>query len=185
MLEIIANNATGPSFFTSDSTVSTPASVRSQLQWTGEPTLDNVQPHPALPPLDTHTHRKDLLRQQRSSPAILAIAATPHQSAQEIQDDQVDSTSTPSWNFRDCILELKDTEALLKWKFIGRHLGVSDSTIESIDKENVKDTEEAFYQMMRRWKKSKGEEATYEKLIDCLKKEKLTAAADRIKKYQV
>ena len=170
LLQIIANNATvepdnGPSSLTSESTVSTPASVRSQPQGT---TLDDVQPHP------THTPRKDPLRQQ-SSPAILAT--TPH------QPEQVDSsTSAPS---RDCILELKDTDALLKWKFIGRRLGVSDSTIESIDKENIKDTEEAFYQMMQRWKKSQGKAATYEKLIDCLKKEKLMDAADMVKKYQV
>lgn len=185
LLQIIANNATvepdnGPSSLTSESTVSTPASVRSQPHRTSEHTLDDVQPHsvPALPPpVYTHTPRKDPLRQQ-SSPAILI--PTPNQSA------QVDSsTSAPSWNFHECLLELKDTDAITKWKFIGRRLALEEPTINSIEKRYERDIKEAFYQMMLEWKKCQGKEATCDKIIECLEKEQLKDVADKIRKYQV
>ena len=182
-LQIIANNATvepdiGPSSSTSELTVSTPASVRSQPQGAGEPTLDDVQPHPQ----PTHPPRKDPLRQQ-SSPAILV--PTPHQSAQEIQDHQVDSsTSAPSWNFQECLLELKDTEAITRWKFIGRRLGLEEPTIDSIERRYERDIKESFYQMMLEWKKCQGEEATCDKIIECLEKEQLKDVADKIRKYR-
>ena len=103
-----------------------------------------------------------------------------------VQDDEVSSpSSTHSCRWlRECALELKDTDAAKEWKFIGRHLGLTEATIDSIESKHGRDIQEAFYQMMRSWKKTMGEQATCDALIEALKKQKLKAVAESVEKYR-
>ena len=99
--------------------------------------------------------------------------------------DEPVSSSTTTWDFRQCTLSLKDTEAATNWKFIGRQLGVSDGDVEAIDKNYSSDIKEKFYQMMVKWRSVKGEKATRERLIEALKKEKLNQIAEELEKEEV
>ena len=95
-------------------------------------------------------------------------------------------TLTPSRAdiFRDCWLKLKDTAAAKNWKFIGRRLDLGESDIQQIEKEHGNDLREAFYQMMLKWRTTKGEQATYDELIEALKKENLTEVVEIVQQYQ-
>ena len=99
--------------------------------------------------------------------------------------DEPVSSSTTTWDFRQCTLNLKDTEAATNWKFIGRQLGLSDGDVEAIDKNYSSDMKEKFYQMMVKWRSVKGEKATRERLIEALKKEKLNQIAEELEKEEV
>ena len=110
----------------------------------------------------------------------------PAEQSPPVQDDEVSSpSSTHSCRWlRECALELKDTEAAKDWKFIGRRLGLSEATIHSIESKHGRDIEEAFYQMMLSWRKTMGEQATCDALIEALIKQKQRAVAERVEKYR-
>ena len=117
-----------------------------------------------------------------SSPALVH---SPHRLFSTEQDDEVSSPSSPrrSW-LTDCALELKDTDAANAWKFIGRQLGLSEATITSIESKDRGNIKETFYQMMLSWRKTKGEQATCEALIEALEKENMRAIAEVVEKYR-
>ena len=101
------------------------------------------------------------------------------------ENDEPVSSSSATWDFRQCILNLKDTAAATNWKFIGRRLGISDGDIGAIDKNYSSDMKEMFYQMMVKWKSMKGERATRERLIEVLKEEKMNQIAEELEKDEV
>ena len=70
------------------------------------------------------------------------------------------------------------------WKFIGRHLDLGEPDIQQIEKAHGNDLREAFYQMMLKWRTTKGEQATYDELIEALKKENLTEVVEIVQQYQ-
>ena len=112
----------------------------------------------------------------------------PAEQSPPVQDDEVSSPSSThscGWLSK-CALELKDTDAAKEWKFIGRHLGLTEATIDSIESncKHGRDIQEAFYQMMLSWKKTMGEQATCDALIEALIKQKLKAVAERVEKYR-
>ena len=85
---------------------------------------------------------------------------------------------------RKCTLELKNSDAAKEWKNIGRRLGVDDSEIDSIEnKENELD--EAFYQMIRKWRSKAGKNATFDVLIEALREEKLNACVSTVESYKL
>ena len=122
-----------------------------------------------------------------SSPALVH---SPHrlfstEPAPPVQDDEVSSPSSTrrSW-LTDCALELKDTDAANAWKFIGRQLGLNEAMITSIESKDRGNIKETFYQMMLSWRKTKGEHATCDALIEALEKENLRAIAELVEKYR-
>lgn len=50
------------------------------------------------------------------------------------------------------------------WKFLGRFLDVSETTIDNIDSEN-KSQDERSYQVLNSWRRSKGSKATVHSLM--------------------
>ena len=83
--------------------------------------------------------------------------------------------------FEECVTKLKSTAAALNWKPIGVHLGMECDEIEQGAGGN---TEEAFQQMMMKWRTKKGRNATYAALIKALEAEKLNAVASIVMEYQ-
>ena len=141
------------------------------------------QPH-SLSQLTEPQFSGSACRQQSSPPALdptLMAGDTPVLG----EIDEPVSSSTTTWDFRQCTLNLKDTEAAKDWKFIGRRLGLSEGDIEAIDKNYSSDMKEKFYQMMVKWKSIKGKKATRERLIEVLKKEKLNQIAEEVEKEEV
>ena len=122
-----------------------------------------------------------------SSPASVHSPHRPFTTEQTppVQDDEVSSPSSTrkSW-LTECALELKDTDAANAWKFIGRQLGLDEAMITSIESKWATDIKEAFYQMMLGWKQTMGEQATCDKLIEALEKQKLKAVAEKVEKYR-
>ena len=55
-----------------------------------------------------------------------------------------------------------------QWKSLPAHLGLAIIVVDDIDKSNVMDEREKREKFLRTWKKEKGSEATYKKLIDGL-----------------
>ena len=55
-----------------------------------------------------------------------------------------------------------------QWKSLPAHLGLATIVVDDIDKSNVMDEREKRDKFLRTWKKEKGSEATYKKLIDGL-----------------
>ena len=162
----IANNAepdyheASPS--PSGSTLSTPATVRSLP-------LTTAREHSPLQAAET-------VRQQSS--------LSPQASPPQVHDPRETLTLSRADSFRDCWLKLKDTAAAKNWKFIGRCLELGESDIQQIEKEHGNDLREAFYQTMLKWRTTKGEQATYDELIEALKKENLTEVAEIVQQYQ-
>ena len=106
---------------------------------------------------------------QQSSPAVLQASAADYG---DIEREK---------KFHRCCLKLQDTDAINKWKKIGRFFNISDSTIDMLKQKDKDDTEEQFYQMMRRWWQEKGTDATPEKLIEALKFANLRNVVDQVK----
>ena len=55
-----------------------------------------------------------------------------------------------------------------QWQFLPAHLGLETIVVDDIAKSNVMDEREKRDKFLRTWKKEKGSEATYKKLIDGL-----------------
>ena len=190
-MEVSANNAEAvvehPDYESnpspSGSAVGTPASVRSLPS--GH-TPDDQQPHTlmTLPPISTSEQTSEQshtvpTRRQQSSPAKLF--ADPQQPAQECIPTLDEATvTTATWDFTKCVLKMKNIGAATDWKFIGRQLGLEETDIEAIYHEYGTNLQEAFYQMMRKWKATKGEKATKVELIRALREENLTAIVEKI-----
>ena len=102
----------------------------------------------------------------------------------QVHDTQETLTPSRADSFRDCLLKLKDTAAAKNWKFIGRRLELGESYIQQVEKEHGNDLREAFCRMMLKWRTTKGEQATYDELIEALKKENLTEVAEIVQQYQ-
>ena len=119
------------------------------------------------------------LRQQ-SSPALLINSRLgARANSTPAPDTTVEEPDTSSaWDYQKCFLDLKGTTAAKEWKFIGRRLGVRESDIEAIEKNNSSNLKEMFYQMLLRWKSVTGGRATKEELIRALREEKLTQIAE-------
>ena len=109
---------------------------------------------------------------------------SPQASPPQVHDQRETLTPSRTDSFRDCWLKLKDTAAAQNWKFIGRRLELGEPDIQQIEKEHGNDLKEAFYQMMLKWRTTKGEQATYDELIEALKKENLTGVVETVQQYQ-
>ena len=129
-------------------------------------------------------------QRQQSSPPVLTShrQSTTHNSSSYTAIDEteasVSSTTVPCWDFRNCVLWLKSTDAASEWRFIGRRLGVADSDIDAIKSNYNGNIKEMFYQMMLKWKATKGEKATREELIRALTKEGLKQIVEQLEKDQ-
>ena len=173
-----------PGSVKSGSAVSTPGSVRSlSLSATPatstpapilSPAAFSVSDHDPPTSVERTAHTSRSAARQQSSPALFA-----HQSnTTEDTPDSAVSSSTRTWDFKKTVLTLKDTEAAKEWKFIGRRLGLEDSEISALERSHGTDIKELFYQMMTKWRETKGERATKEELIRALKEEKLTQVVE-------
>ena len=83
--------------------------------------------------------------------------------------------------FEECVTKLKSTAAALNWKPIGVHLGMDLTECDEIEQGAGGNTEEAFQQMMMKWRTKK---ATYAALIKTLEKEKLNTGVPIVMEYQ-
>jgi len=99
---------------------------------------------------------------QRSSPAALNFSQT---------DER----------FRQCTLDLQNSDAVKNRKHIGRRLGVLDCDIDRIEEENKNEPSEAFYQIMKKWRQKEDKAATPQKLIEALTKAGLNNVAEIVK----
>ena len=122
-------------------------------------------------------------QRQQSSPPVLTSS---HQSTTHDSSSCTAIDETEAWGFVKCILRLKDTGAASKWKFIGRQLGVDETEITAIERNTTYSgsIKEMFYQMMLKWKETKGEKATREELIRALTKEGLKQIVEQLEKHQ-
>ena len=112
------------------------------------------------------TGKTEATCRQQSSPAVLQ--------AEDHRDDDERERK-----FQRCCLSLQNTDAINKWKNIGRFLGISDSIIDKLKKDE-KETDEQFYQMMMTWWRKMGTDATPEKLIEALKETNLRNVIDKV-----
>ena len=187
-MEVSANNAEAvvehPDYESnpspSGSAVGTPASVRSLPS--GH-TPDDQQPHPLMtrPTISTSEQTSEQshtvpTRRQQSSPVLTPNSQ--HKSAFLLWMKHPRQLYT--WDFRKCVLKMKNIGAATRWRFIGRQLGLEETDIEAIYHEYGTDLQEAFYQMMQKWKATKGEKATKDELIRALKEENLIAIVEKI-----
>lgn len=62
---------------------------------------------------------------------------------------------------------------------------MSDPDIDQVHTSYKEDNREAFYQMIKRWKQTKGKDATYQALETALHNADLRAAAQAVAKYRV
>ena len=89
-----------------------------------------------------------------------------------------------SQKFEECVTKLKSTAAALNWKPIGVHLGMDLTECDEIEQGAGGNTEEAFQQMMMKWRTKKGRNATYAALIKALEAEKLNTVVPIVMEYQ-
>lgn len=72
-------------------------------------------------------------------------------------------------------LKLISEEVGRDWKMLGRHLGLDESTLDSIQQAYYSDLKEASYQTLLRWQKKAGPEASPQDLKQALTDMKLMA----------
>ena len=130
---------------------------------------------------------------QQSSPASFhvepchseAVSTTTKDEREDIDDASVSSTTTRKKDlFRKCILKIKDTSAVKKWKHIARHLDLAESVIIQLEHNCGRDLPEVFYQVVLKWQETKGKHATYGVLIEALRAEELNEVADTVERYK-
>jgi pyrroloquinoline quinone (PQQ) biosynthesis protein C len=66
------------------------------------------------------------------------------------------------------------------WKKLGRCLGLTEAEIENIEADNVKDQEEQGVQMLNKWMKENGSNATVGTFIIAAKKAQRNDLAERV-----
>ena len=159
--------------FTIRTPVSAPPASLHQQYWT--------EAAPASPFNDPQL-TGSAVRQQSSPPTLPSAHSSTRQGENPVPSHVKEpvSSSTSTWDFKRCILDLKGTRAASKWKFLGRRLGLTEGDIEAIDKNFGLDLQEKFYQMMLKWKSAQGERATKEELIKALREESLNEIAEKL-----
>ena len=63
---------------------------------------------------------------------------------------------------------LKLCKHVMRWKMLGRHLGLDNAKLEQLDSDHKNDSREATYSMLYDWGKINDENATYQMLLDAL-----------------
>lgn len=78
--------------------------------------------------------------------------------------------------------DLKELSGLLtdEWRNVGRALGVDEATIQRLLAQNVMNHREAIHQVLLKWKKDKGGDATYGVLAQVLREEGRTDLAEQM-----
>ena len=128
-------------------------------------------------------HSGHAVRQQ-SSPALLHSHQPGPRERSPGDDEACVSSSTTGWDYKKYALKLKDTAAATKWKFIGRQLGLEEHVISAIEKKSATDIKESFYQMLLKWKATKGEKATKDELLKALETEQLKQVVEDLHRME-
>ena len=85
--------------------------------------------------------------------------------------------------FQRLFLDLLKVDGVMNdWKLVGRYLGLPETDIDAIWRENMPNIKESCFKMMKKWKQTQGDQATPEKLIEALEEVGLQNAVAEVKK---